>query len=67
MEKTGLSAWTLAKLCGEVKRRWHVSYHEAHMFRLMRKLGLCRQEVRPSHPKADPVARDGWSKKGRET
>ncbi len=35
VEKTGLSAWTLAELCGEVKRRWNVSYHEAHMSRLM--------------------------------
>ena len=25
VEKTGLSAWTLAELCGEVKRRWTVS------------------------------------------
>ena len=67
VEKTGLSAWTLAELCGEVKRRWGVSYHEAHMSRLMRKLGLSRQKARPSHPKADPAARETWSKRGCKT
>ena len=67
VEKTGLSAWTLAELCGEVKRCWNVSYHAAHMSRLMRKLGLSRQKARPSHPKADPAARDAWSKGGCKT
>ena len=58
VEKTGLSAWTLAELCAEVKRRWGVGYHDAHTSKLMRKLGLSRQKARPSHPKADPAARD---------
>ena len=64
VEKTGLSAWTLADLCDEVRRRWNVSYHAAHMSKLVRKLGLSRQKARPSHPKADPAARDAWSKRG---
>jgi transposase len=64
VEKTGLSAWTLAELCAEVKRRWSVGYHAAHMSKLMRKLGLSRQKARPSHPKADPAARQAWSKGG---
>ena len=67
VEKTGLSAWTLTELCGEVKRRWNVSYHAAHMSKLMRKLGLSRQKARPSHPKADPAAREAWSKGGCKT
>ena len=56
VEKTGLSACTLSELCREVERRWAVSYHAAHMSKLMRKLGLSRQKTRPSHPKADPAA-----------
>ena len=64
VEKTGLSAWMTAELCGEVKRRWNVSYHAAHMPKLMRKLSLSRQKARPSHPKADPAAREAWSKGG---
>ena len=67
VEKTGLSAWTLSELCREVERRWAVSYHAAHMSKLMRKLGLSRQKARPSHPKADPAAREAWSKGGCKT
>lgn len=64
IEATGLSAWTLAELCREVEARWSVSYHEGHMSKLMRKLGLSRQKARPSHPKADPVAREAFAKRG---
>ncbi len=65
--KTGLSAWTLAELCGEVKRCWGVGCHAAHMSKLMRKLGPSRQKAQPSHPKADPAAREAWSKRGCKT
>ncbi len=37
------------------------------MSKLMRKLGLSRQKARPSHPKADPAAREAWSKGGCKT
>ena len=64
IETTGLSAWTLAELCREVEARWGVSYHEGHMSKLMRKLGLSRQKARPSHPKGDPAAREAFAKRG---
>ena len=64
VEATGLSAWTLAELCREVEARWNVRYHEAHMSKVVRNLGLSRQKARPSHPKADPAARETWSKGG---
>ena len=69
VEATGLSAWTLADLCDEVQARWGVRYHEGHMSKLVRALGLSRQKARPqkarpSHPKADPAARDVWAKRG---
>ena len=64
IETTGLSAWTLAELCREVEARWGVSYHERHMSKLMRKLGLSRQKARPSHPKGDPAAREAFAKRG---
>ncbi len=63
-EKTDLSAWTLADLCDEVTRRWGVRYHAGHMSKLMKKLGLSRQKARPSHPKADPAAREAFAKGG---
>ncbi len=42
-EATGLSAWTLAELCREVEERWGVRYHEAHMSKVVRALGLSRR------------------------
>ncbi len=50
VEKTGLSAWTLAELCGEVKRRWGVSYHEAHMSKLIAQARLVAAESPPVAP-----------------
>jgi len=64
VEVTGLSAWTLGELCREVEERWGVCYHEGHMSKLVRALGLSRQKARPSHPKADPAARDAFAKGG---
>ena len=64
VEATGLSAWTLAELCREVEERWGVRYHEGHMSKLVRRLGLSRQKARPSHPKADPAAREAFAKGG---
>ena len=64
VKATGLSAWTLAELCREVEARWSVRYHEAHMSKVVRSLGLSRRKARPSHPKADPAAREAWSKGG---
>jgi transposase len=64
VEATGLSAWTLPELCREVEVRWGVAYHPSHMGKLMRRLGLSRQKARPSHPKADPAAREAFAKGG---
>lgn len=47
VEATGVSAWTLADLCREVEARWDVRYHEGHMSKLIRALGLSRQKARP--------------------
>jgi transposase len=64
VEATGLSAWTLPELCREVEARWGVQYHPGHMSKLVRRLGLSRQKARPSHPKADPTAREAFAKGG---
>jgi len=66
VEATGVSAWTLAGLCREVETRWGVRYHEGHMSKLVRALGLSRQKARPSHPKANPAAREAFAKGGSE-
>ena len=64
VEATGLSSWTLGELCREVEKRWGVRYHEGHMSKVMRALGLSRQKARPSHPKADAAAREAFAKGG---
>jgi transposase len=64
VETTGLSAWTLGELCREVEARWGIRYHEGHMSKLVRALGLSWQKARPSHPKADPAAREAFAKGG---
>jgi transposase len=61
VETTGLSAWTLGELCREVEARWGIRYHEGHMSKLVRALGLSWQKARPSHPKADPAAREAFA------
>ena len=63
VEATG-PAWTLGELCRDVEKRWGVRYHEGHMSKLVRRLGLSRQKARPSHPKADPAAREAFAKAG---
>ena len=64
VEATGVSAWTLAALCRAVETRWGVRCHAGHMSKLVRALGLSRQKARPSHPKADPAAREAFAKGG---
>jgi transposase len=64
VEATGLSAWTLPELCREVEARWGVAYHASHMGKLMRRLGLSHQKARPSHPRVDAAAQEGFAKGG---
>src|SRR3954452_2712519 len=64
VETSGTSAWTLADVCRHVEARWGVRYHEGHMSKLMKKLGLSWQKTRPSHPKANPEAKDAFVKGG---
>ena len=47
-----------------MEARWGVAYHEGHMSKVVRKLGLSHQKARPSHPKADPAAREAFVKGG---
>jgi transposase len=64
VEATGVSAWTPAALCRGVETRRGVRYHEGHMSKLVRAPGPSRQKARPSHPKADPAAREAFAKGG---
>ena len=52
VEASGLSAWTLADLCAEIKLRWAKTLHPASLSRVVRKLGFSRQKARQVHPQS---------------
>ena len=56
--RDGCVAWRLRDLRGLAERRFGVRYGESGMPRLVKRLGLSRQEARPAHPGADPKARE---------
>ena len=64
MEASGLSAWTLADLCAEIKQRWSKTLHPASLSRVVRKLGFTRQKARQVHPQSDKEAQEAFQKGG---
>ena len=62
IEKDGLSAFTLEDIRKLIEERYGARYHIDSMGSLMRRLGLSRQEARPSHPKKDPAAAAAFKK-----
>jgi transposase len=63
VEGTGVSAWTLADLCAEIKQRWAKTLHPASLSRVVRKLGFSRQKARQMHLQSSKEAQEA-SKKG---
>jgi transposase len=64
-EKDGVSAWTRADLCRWIAGRFGKTFRPASLSRVLERLGLSRQEVRPVHPRADPEAQERFRKRGR--
>ena len=64
VEASGLSAWTLADLCAEIKTRWDKTLHPASLSRVVRKLGFSRQKARQVHPRSDKEAQEAFQKGG---
>ena len=63
-ERDGTSAWTRADLCGWLAARFGKTFHPSSLSRVLRRLGLSRQKVRPVHPEADPKAQERFRKRG---
>jgi transposase len=61
-ERDGVSAWRILDLCRIAEDRFGVAYREGGMRRLVKSPGLSWEETRPSHPKADPAARERFKK-----
>ena len=63
-ERDGVVAWTRADLCGWLEARFGRPFHPSSLSRVLRRLDLSRQKVRPVHPEADPKAQERFEKKG---
>ena len=67
VEASGLSAWTLPELCGEIATRWGKRFHPASLSRVVRRLGFSRQKARQVHPQSDKEAQEAFQKGGSPT
>jgi transposase len=63
-ERDGTAAWTRADLCGWLEGRFGKTFHPSSLSRVLRRLDLSRQKVRPVHPEADPKAQERFRKRG---
>ena len=63
-EKDGVSAWTRTDLCRWLEDRFEKKLHPSSLSRVLRRLDLSRQKVRPVHPGADPRAQERFRKRG---
>jgi putative transposase len=62
--KDGVSAWTRADLCRWLAAHFGKTYHPSSLTRVLRRMGLSRQKVRPTHPQADAKAQARFRKRG---
>lgn len=65
VETEHLSAYTREDLAGIAKEKWGVDYAVTSIGRILRKTGLSRQKMRPSHPKKNPEAVEVFLKNAR--
>jgi transposase len=65
--RDGVAAWTRADLAAWLEARFGRAFHPSSLSRVLRRLGLSRQKVRPVHPEADPRARERFEKRGSAT
>jgi transposase len=63
-DRDGTSAWTRADLGAWLAARFGKTFHPSSLSRVLRRLGLSRQKVRPVHPEAEPKAQERFRKRG---
>ena len=62
--RDGTVAWTRADLGRWLEGRFGKAFHPSSLSRVLKRLDLSRQKVRPAHPEADPKAQEGFRKRG---
>jgi transposase len=63
-ERDGVAAWTRADLCSWLEERFGKAFHPSSLSRVLKRLDLSRQKVRPRHPEADLKAQERFRKGG---
>jgi transposase len=63
-ERDGVAAWTRADLCAWLEARFGKAFHPSSLSRVLKRLDLSHQKVRPVHPEADPAAQRRFAKRG---
>ena len=63
-ERDGVAAWTRADLGRWLEERFGEPFHPSSLSRVLRRLEMSHQKVRPAHPEADPAARERFRKRG---
>jgi transposase len=63
-ERDGVAAWTRADLGGWLEARFGKRFHPSSLSRVLERLDLSRQKVRPVHPEADVAAQERFAKRG---
>jgi transposase len=63
----GVSAWTRPDLCRWLAAHFGKTYHPSSLTRVLRRMGLSRQKVRPVHPQSDARAQERFKKRGSAT
>ncbi len=62
-ERDGVSAWRLVDICAHAEEAYGgVHYSEWGMSRLLKRLGLSRQKMRPRHPQGSAAERAAFEK-----
>jgi transposase len=63
-ERDGIAAWTRAELCGWLEARFGKVFHPSSLSRVLKRLDLSHQKVRPVHPEAEPKTQERFTKRG---
>ncbi len=63
-EMDGVSSWTLSDLCRWIEARFDKRLAPQSLSRILRREGVSRQKVRPTHPRTDEAAQRRFEKGG---
>ena len=62
-DRDGVCAWTRADLCHWMAEHFGKTYHPSSLTRVLRRIDMSRQKVRPLHPRGDAKAQERFKKK----